>query len=91
MNHQTAHGHAASSTEASINERRNHVRNRNSMARPRAHRDHHLDRHRLLAGTGRGRKGHSFIGYFCLSLLFFPLSLLLAYLADDRTDTRVVM
>ena len=21
-----------------------------------------------------GRKGHSFIGYFCLSLLFFPLA-----------------
>lgn len=32
-----------------------------------------------------GRKGHSFLGYFCLSLLFFPLSLLLAYLADDRS------
>jgi len=31
-----------------------------------------------------GRKGHSFIGYFILSLVFFPLSLLLAYLADDR-------
>ena len=37
-----------------------------------------------------GRKGHSFIGYFLLSLLFLPLSLLLAYLADDRTITRVV-
>ena len=32
-----------------------------------------------------GRKGHSFIGYFCLSLLFFPLSLLLAYMAKDRS------
>jgi hypothetical protein len=31
------------------------------------------------------RKGHSFFGYFLLSLLFFPLSLLLAYMADDRT------
>jgi uncharacterized membrane protein SirB2 len=38
-----------------------------------------------------GRKGHSFIGYFLLSLLFFPLSLLLAYLADDRTENRVVV
>jgi hypothetical protein len=32
-----------------------------------------------------GRKGHSFVGYFLLSLLFFPLSLILAYVADDRT------
>jgi hypothetical protein len=31
------------------------------------------------------RKGHSFIGYFLLSLLFFPLSLLLAYLSKDNT------
>jgi hypothetical protein len=38
-----------------------------------------------------GRKGHSFFGYFVLSLFFFPLSLLLAYMADDRTDTRVVV
>ena len=32
-----------------------------------------------------GRKGHSFVGYFLLSLLFFPLSLFLAYMADDRS------
>ena len=32
-----------------------------------------------------GRKGHSFIGYFLLSLLFFPLALILAYVADDRS------
>ncbi len=32
-----------------------------------------------------GRKGHSFIGYFCLSLLFFPLSLIMAYMVDDRS------
>ena len=31
------------------------------------------------------RKGHSFIGYFLLSLLFFPLALVLAYLSTDRT------
>jgi hypothetical protein len=31
------------------------------------------------------RKGHSFIGFFLLSILFFPLSLLLAYMANDRT------
>lgn len=31
-----------------------------------------------------GRKGHSFLGYFLLSLLFFPVALILAYLARDR-------
>ena len=31
------------------------------------------------------RKGHSFIGYFLLSLLFFPLALILAYMAKDRS------
>jgi hypothetical protein len=31
------------------------------------------------------RKGHSFFGYFLLSLLFFPLSLILAYAVEDRT------
>jgi hypothetical protein len=31
------------------------------------------------------RKGHSFIGYFILSLVFFPLSLILAYAVQDRT------
>lgn len=35
-----------------------------------------------------GRKGHSFIGFFILSLFFFPLSLLIAYLVDDRTQTQ---
>jgi hypothetical protein len=32
-----------------------------------------------------GRKGHSFIGYFIFSLFLFPLALLVAYLAEDRT------
>ena len=32
-----------------------------------------------------GRKGHSFIGYFILSLFFFPLALLVAYMVGDRT------
>jgi len=32
-----------------------------------------------------GRKGHSFFGYFLLSLLFFPLALILAYAVEDRT------
>jgi hypothetical protein len=31
-----------------------------------------------------GRKGHSFIGYFIFSLIFFPLALLTAYLVHDR-------
>jgi hypothetical protein len=31
------------------------------------------------------RKGHSFIGYFLLSLLFFPFALILAYVVSDRT------
>lgn len=31
------------------------------------------------------RKGHSFIGYFILSLFFFPLALFIAYVVQDRT------
>jgi len=31
------------------------------------------------------RKGHSWLGYFILSLFFFPLSLILAYVVSDRT------
>jgi hypothetical protein len=31
-----------------------------------------------------GRKGHSFIGYFILSLIFFPLALIMAYAVHDR-------
>ena len=31
-----------------------------------------------------GRKGHSFIGYFVFSLVFFPLALLMAYVVPDR-------
>ncbi len=30
------------------------------------------------------RKGHSFILYFILSLFFFPLALLMAYMVRDR-------
>jgi len=30
------------------------------------------------------RKGHSFFGYFVLSLFFFPLALVLAYVVHDR-------
>ena len=31
-----------------------------------------------------GRKGHSFFGFFLLSLLFFPLALIMAYVVRDR-------
>jgi hypothetical protein len=31
-----------------------------------------------------GRKGHSFVGYFIFSLLFFPAALIVAYLVQDR-------
>ena len=30
------------------------------------------------------RKGHSWLGYFILSLFFFPLSLIMAYVVRDR-------
>jgi energy-coupling factor transporter transmembrane protein EcfT len=30
------------------------------------------------------RKGYSFIGFFLLSLLFFPFALILAYVTPDR-------
>ena len=33
------------------------------------------------------RKGHSFFGYFLLSLVFFPLALIMAYMVHDRTAT----
>ena len=35
-----------------------------------------------------GRKGHSFIGYFILSLFFFPLALIMAYVVA-RTDAAL--
>ncbi len=31
-----------------------------------------------------GRKGHSFFGYFVLSLFFFPLAIILAYVVQGR-------
>lgn len=36
-----------------------------------------------------GRKGHSFVGYFILSLIFFPLALILAYVVADRRGLDV--
>ena len=35
-----------------------------------------------------GRKGHSFIGFFILSLFFFPLALIMAYVVQDRAVVR---
>lgn len=35
------------------------------------------------------RKGHSFLGYFILSLFFFPLALIMAYMSHDRAGTYV--
>ena len=34
------------------------------------------------------RKGHSFIGYFLFSVLFFPAALIVAYLVGDRTASH---
>jgi preprotein translocase subunit SecG len=36
-----------------------------------------------------GRKGHSFVGYFILSLFFFPLALIMAYMVHDRQGMHV--
>jgi len=36
-----------------------------------------------------GRKGHSFVGYFILSLVFFPLALIMAYMVKDRRGLYV--
>lgn len=33
------------------------------------------------------RKGHSFIGYFCFSLIFFSHTLIVADMVQDRTAT----
>lgn len=35
------------------------------------------------------RKGHSFFGYFILSLFFFPLALIMAYVVKDRAGNYV--
>jgi len=36
------------------------------------------------------RKGHSFFAYFLLSLLFFPLALIMAYVVRDRHALAVM-
>lgn len=35
------------------------------------------------------RKGHSFIGYFIFSIIFFFLALVVAYMVPDRNKTEV--
>jgi hypothetical protein len=35
------------------------------------------------------RKGHSFLGYFVFSLVFFPAAIITAYMVHDRTATPV--
>ena len=47
---------------------------------------HRLGGHRVLAGARCRPQGHSFFGYFVLSLFFFPLALILAYVAKDRAQ-----
>ncbi len=37
-----------------------------------------------------GRKGRSFIGYFILSLFFFPLAIILAYVLPSRASVQPV-
>jgi hypothetical protein len=37
-----------------------------------------------------GRKGHSFVGYFLFSLVFFPAALIVAYLVRDRARSAYV-
>lgn len=32
-----------------------------------------------------GRKGHSFLGFFIFSLVFFPAALIVAYVVQDRS------
>jgi hypothetical protein len=36
-----------------------------------------------------GRKGHSFIGYFIFSLVFWPAALIVAYMVEDRTKGAI--
>jgi hypothetical protein len=37
-----------------------------------------------------GRKGHSFIGFFILSLICWPLALVVAFLVRDRRQVSAV-
>jgi hypothetical protein len=35
-----------------------------------------------------GRKGHSWLGYYILSLFYFPQALIMAYVVQDRRVPR---
>jgi hypothetical protein len=61
------------------------VRERHHAALPGHHWSHHLDRDCVLASGGRRTQGHSAIGFFILSLAFFPLALIMAYVVQDRS------
>jgi hypothetical protein len=37
-----------------------------------------------------GRKGHSFVGYFIFSLIFFPAALIIAYLVPVRGRVQLI-
>ena len=37
-----------------------------------------------------GRKGHSFVGYFIFSLIFFPAALIVAYLVPARARVQPI-
>jgi hypothetical protein len=46
---------------------------------------HPLDGHAFWPPRVAAGKGHSFLGYFLFSLVFFPAALIVAYMSQDRT------
>ena len=44
-----------------------------------------MDSYCIWPARVAGRKGHSFLGYFILSLFFFPLAVIMAYVVQDRS------
>jgi hypothetical protein len=44
-----------------------------------------MDSHCIWPACVAGRKGHSFLDYFILSLFFFPLAIIMAYVVQDRS------
>ena len=60
------------------------------MDRIQPRRPRHLDCTVFWPARVAERKGHSFWGYFFLSVFFFPLSLIMAYLCEDRSYSAVV-
>ena len=45
----------------------------------------HIDSHCILPARVTGRNEYSFLGYFILSLFFFPLAVIMAYKVQDRS------